>query len=410
MGQDKSARGSQDPVEPGALEGRPSDDPALVAARLRWAGSRGVEALRAEGRARREKERIRILLPAAQEIHDALADLVKNRTVWNSLTEAESAIAALDRRQIVALQHVYDQDLAGLLAYLGYQEPPPRKRMVGDLLRTLDELLANLPGTGGNGITVEQARENLSVFVGHLRVLIEGVEQGERGPSRRRRVVLRRTLRRAVRVGVSVTVPAGLAAAAAGGFGVVFSSPAVGTAAVGLVGAAALIEGGKEAIKSVVQLGFSRMLGRVLAPERATAPPEAVLRGAAARASVALSDLDVALADLTDSGRRRIEIACIAAVGACYGVLYAATLIPGPADAVNETAERCVTAIKRIQGVIGPPVQPADVDQIQRELRTYASKLTILADTNVQFGASNFCAGSRPAPPDRLDSQAVSHA
>ncbi|WP_344494655.1 hypothetical protein, partial [Nonomuraea monospora] len=287
-------------------------------------------ALREERQAR-DDDRAQILLPAATSIETAVSSLLADDAFWRAARNAEVSLSQLDGEQLIGLEQVMDQDLTGLLTFLGYQPPPPATRLERDMRQALNYLIGK---AAPPGFTSRQAQENLLIFSFQLRRTIKQASTETTAGARER-------LHALVRAGLRLAPPVVAAVAVALGF------PAEGQAVV----AFALTEGMKEALKETVTVGAMNGINRLLSPETAMASAADRLDAAAQRSAGVLHELRFLLegGSTAQVDADRLRLLCVEAVDSIYGVLRAAATAPGRRISVGEACERALKTVSMIR-------------------------------------------------------------
>jgi hypothetical protein len=195
------------------------------------------------------------LSAAGAELVTSLSSLHDDAALWAHLRSAEVAVDGLPRTTLLRMREVLDQDLVSVLPAWGYRPPPSDL----EFARGIQEAVAGLVGTGrpepGTAHRVDRAREELGWFLLRLRrVLAEGADSTtSRTHGPQERAVARVRVSAWVRRAALAVAPAAVAAGAVGAV----SGPAAGLAA----GAAAA---GSEAVKRMVEVGATDLMGRLL--------------------------------------------------------------------------------------------------------------------------------------------------
>ncbi len=291
------------------------------AAHLRRARGRGRAALAALRSNPDPQDWGAYLLPAGRQLLDALGGFLHDRVLWERLAAAEDRVDTVTEASALWISEILDQDIEGLLDYLGYAPPPDASEWAVEIKDAVaDVLAARVVDDHSSG--TRTARANLTIFQMRLRSCIEYVE--ERSLTSAERASGGRRLASVVRRGVLVAGPAVLAASA------VALLPGAGAAAasVGEALGGALAAGGSELVGTAVAAGSASLLSRMLRDEPSTASQQQRLTGALQRTRDSLGDLARELASGLPSRRTRPVL--VETIAAVHDLLKVSTLMRQP--------------------------------------------------------------------------------
>jgi tetratricopeptide (TPR) repeat protein len=319
---------------------------------LRWARERGLRALEATRRAPVGADWGEILLPAARQLLDALSSVAESDELWQTLQDRTAQLQARDIRR---MQAVLGQDLAALLAYMGYRPPPPPQLLELELKDALaDALEARGDGDVPLGV-VRRAQRHLALFTFRLRRVIADAEEIRLsdevpgGPDESPDIRWRR-LQAAVEKGAKVAVPAALAT---GLITLVFPPAAPAAAAAGFTAAATAV--GQELLKQGTQLAATGLLEKMTADEPALATADEQRTIARRRARIAVQDLRSVLVTTAGEPERAqvVDVYAVESISALYGLLEGeARCRSGSRQALPAAVDRAQDAVNRIRDVI----------------------------------------------------------
>lgn len=297
---------------------------ANLAGNLRAARGRARAAL--AHRERKEAESwAKYLLPAAQQLEEALSSFLEFEPVWRAMRKAERTTGLLDQSVADGVAFACDQDIAGLLEFLGYTQPPPSEEMARDVVNALSDVLEQQEAALA-GCSARRAEYQLTLFVLRLRKCIS--EAGEEDSNKIVPPTVRQRLVTVVERAVVAAGPAVLAASV-----VAYTFPSTGLAFAGF-GIAAQA-GSKKMLEIGVTAATGGLLTRATANAVANAPPEELVEAAEVRLRSVARDLISALHVVRAPGSveeliRLLAIETVSAAHALRSLVF--QMVPAPSS------------------------------------------------------------------------------